>query len=656
MRLEADLDCTSSFADALPCIIWTADANGLLTYVNKPWSEYTGVSVEQSLGQTWGPLVHSDDQDRLSREWAAATLARIEYVAEARIRRASDSVYRWHLIRAIPLIDDAGNVRKYFGTTVDIDAQKRAERLSSRILDGSDDSIVVVDDDGRIVSINDRGRAMLEVNAEQPLEGSWWLSLWDGVDRVAARRSLKTARDGETAKFSGLLRTFLTKKPRWYDIVMTPLRDEDGRADHMLATMRDVTERVRGEQALRLIADVSLTLAGSLEYRDMLERIAYLTVDSFADYCVLDLLDENGFLNRVAWAHNDEQLRAGLANDKTTPIDDVRPHPAATVARTGRSMLVATVTEEFLDTFSAGPRHAEQLRLLDIGSMMIVPIEGRSGPAGALVFSTDRRNGRRYTNSDLAVAEEIGRRVGLAVEHAQTYERERHVAQTLQRAMLPASLPVHARLAFDATYVAGRREALVGGDWYDAFVVGEASMLLSIGDVCGSGLQAAVEMGAVRQAVRVLAQLETSPRAILNAVDRSLRGDRPDVIVTAFLGILDTRTLEFTYASAGHPPPLLRHADGTIEEVTFTDLPLGMRDGHGSLDRTIALEPGDLLVLYTDGLTESTRNFEEGERRLRAALATEDVALADHPASVLHDVVLFDGAHDDVAILTVRIA
>ena len=101
---------------------------------------------------------------------------------------------------------------------------------------------------------------------------------------------------------------------------------------------------------------------------------------------------------------------------------------------------------------------------------------------------------------------------------------------------------------------------------------------MQLSDVGGSGFEAAITMGAVRQTIRGAAHVFPEPSAALDAADRALRSEQPDRIVTAFLGILDPLTLAFSYASAGHPPPLLRRGDGSLEELPAIDLPLGLRN------------------------------------------------------------------------------
>ncbi len=234
------------------------------------------------------------------------------------------------------------------------------------------------------------------------------------------------------------------------------------------------------------------------------------------------------------------------------------------------------------------------------------------------------------------------------------YEAERRITERLQEAALPQELPRIPGLALNAYYHAGQDEARIGGDWYDALRLPDGRVIITVGDVSGSGLDAAVAMGAVRQVLRGVAQIHPDPAMMLDAAHRTLQADDPDRIVTAFVAVLDPVTSELTYASAGHPRPLLRRRDADWAELSATGLPLGVPMKGEYVTETVAM-PGDaMLVLYTDGLTEATHDLAAGEQRLRDALRDPGVLASENVARAIHDAVLAEGARDDVAIFTVR--
>ncbi len=236
------------------------------------------------------------------------------------------------------------------------------------------------------------------------------------------------------------------------------------------------------------------------------------------------------------------------------------------------------------------------------------------------------------------------------------YQRAQHVATTLQEALLPQRLPVLPGIVFDGVYAPGRVEAQVGGDWYDALRLADGRVLITIGDVSGSGLQAAIIMAAMREVIRGVSQVYADPATMIDAADRTLKSEHPDQLVTAAVAIFDPVARTLSYCSAGHPPPLMRDADGTIVELAARGLPLGLRARDEAPPQTVNVPDGATILFYTDGLIESTQDIIEGERRLHAAFADPGIALGPRPARALHDELLRDGAHDDVALLAVRLA
>jgi PAS domain S-box-containing protein len=234
-------------------------------------------------------------------------------------------------------------------------------------------------------------------------------------------------------------------------------------------------------------------------------------------------------------------------------------------------------------------------------------------------------------------------------------ERERKWSTTFQRAVLPNTLPAVRGCIFDAVYEPGLGEAQVGGDWYDAVHLADGRVLVSIGDVAGNGLEAAVVVGVARQVMRGISQLHADPMLILDAADRALCLEYPGVYVSAWVALIDLVTHTITYASAGHPPPLLVSGAGSVRELDdATTLLIGFREDHRGQPSTVALAQGDTLVLYTDGVTEAGRDVLAGTQSLIEAAARYAPGPAPHPANAIRHQVIPDGSLDDVALLVVR--
>jgi PAS domain S-box-containing protein len=239
-------------------------------------------------------------------------------------------------------------------------------------------------------------------------------------------------------------------------------------------------------------------------------------------------------------------------------------------------------------------------------------------------------------------------------DHEAAYQHERTWSTTFQQAVLPSGLPDVLGLLFDALYEPGALDAQVGGDWYDAVRLLDGRVLITVGDVTGRGLQAAVVVGVVRQIMRGIAQLHADPALVLDAADRALTLEYPEVYVTAWVGIVDLAKRTLIYSSAGHPPAFLSNARGMVRELGNPALPIGLREGVRGEISSIELTDGDTLVLYTDGLTEATRDVILGHERVRQAVAKLGGLPWTQPARFIREAVVPDGSVDDIAILTMR--
>jgi len=436
---------------------------------------------------------------------------------------------------------------------------------------------------------------------------------------------------------------------RWFLTRATPVRDHNGTVVKWYGSNTDIDETRRAARTMRVFADIGEALSESLELQATLAAVMHIIVPDWADWAFIDLLDDAGN-PRVAAIYHDDPQKSVMLNSQIGRIYR-QPNRSDNAGLDGGYYHAATyedaakiVLPDVLTIFAK----------VGFRSIRVVPLVVGAVVRGALVLCmSDSRRG--FEALDVPFFQELARRIVPAINNAESYERERRVAQTFQKAALPASLPQVDGYRFNAIYEAGRSEALVGGDWYDAFALLDGRIVISIGDVAGSGLQAAVIMASVRQTIRGVAQVHADPELMLESADRALRTENPNSFVTAFVGVIDPVSQSMRYKSAGHPPPLLRHSDGSIEECAGVGPPLGLRMDDEGESRRIDLPPGSVLTLYTDGLIESTHDIDEGCRRTYEALRDDTVALSADPAQALHDRVLLEGARDDVAILTVTI-
>jgi serine phosphatase RsbU (regulator of sigma subunit)/CheY-like chemotaxis protein len=286
---------------------------------------------------------------------------------------------------------------------------------------------------------------------------------------------------------------------------------------------------------------------------------------------------------------------------------------------------------------------------------LAVPVMGRTGRRLGVVQVSDKIDGE-FTDSDEVVLVQLAQLAAVAIENAERFEQEHRIAETLQHSLLPEILPQLPGLELAARYVPGGLGTQVGGDWYDVFDLGPGRVALTVGDVVGRGPQAAAVMGQLRTAIRAYAMRNLAPAALMESLDRLLEGLNASTMATALYLVLDQEAGTVEMVSAGHPAPLLVEPGRPGSFVTMDPHPpLGVNLDAPWPSTTLAVEPGSLLVLYTDGLVEERgRSIEDGLRRLAKVVgngAADIHALCD---TILNRMGAQDKG-DDVALLLARI-
>ncbi len=510
--------------------------------------------------------------------------------------------------------------------------------------------VMVADESRRLVYVNRHYEAYTGV-APQDLEAKWREVIHpDDLPAIDAARA-----GGEAYEVEYRMRRASDGAYRWHFARCLKVPGEPSET-RWLATALDIDDRKRAEEALRFIEKAGSRLAQSLDLETTFATILDLVVPEFGDWASITQRDESGSTKTIAVRHRDP-AKAQVARE-ILGVDYFKASHAwgtAEVYRAAEPQLVSAVTRDDV-TEAVLERYVPVFEVLGFGSLIALPIFGGDGVIGTLNIVSEGER-RVYTAADLPPLTELTRRAGFAIENARLYQREHRVASVLQAAALPRTLPVVPGFHFDGYYRAGRQEALIGGDWYDALVVAGGNVVVSVGDVAGSGLAAAVLMGNMRQLIRGAAHVYANPMMMFDVADRTLSSEHEESMVTAFVGVIDPARRTMLYASAGHLPALLRTPDGQITELDAPGAPLGFRSMAPSESKTAMLPAGSCLLLYTDGLVEWSRNIDAGERLLRQRFAEACGSGSASPAKDLVDRVLPDsGASDDVAVLMVTIA
>jgi serine phosphatase RsbU (regulator of sigma subunit) len=413
----------------------------------------------------------------------------------------------------------------------------------------------------------------------------------------------------------------------------------------------------RDQERLTLLVRAGDIFHQSLDVAETLNNVARLAIESFADICIFDLIDERSdrlFVTAAVSRDPDHaDTLAGVGN--VLYIEEFGVHPVVRVTQTGTPFFLPRIDEETLLAHAASRRHEHYMRRLGYRSKIVVPVVAQDRIFGALTFV--RTKGRiEFDKRDLTFAVELGRRAGLAVANAKQYHREQYVAETLQRSLLPQRLPSREGIELSAHYRPGSTESAIGGDWYDAFENSNGEIVISIGDVTGKGVDAARLMVLMRQAIRVAALDFADPRRIADTCNRLLLSEGEERFVSAFIGVIDPETHTLRYVSAGHAPPLLRLPNRDVQRLQRPSPPLGAFWGTEFELHEQACPEHSMLVLYTDGVLEATRDVVFGEKMLEAVLSSDAVLHAANSAEFIERAIANVKPRDDIAILVVNFA
>ncbi|MCL3863167.1 SpoIIE family protein phosphatase [Actinotalea sp. K2] len=462
----------------------------------------------------------------------------------------------------------------------------------------------------------------------------------------------------------------------WNQVSISPVRDESGRVTHHVGIQVDVTGHMDHADAQQRSIDVERRARSGLT---LLAHVSDLLLDLDDPY----LLREIASLLRqemVAWAGFFVDDDAGLHPAVTLQTEHHRsrgdrpPQDVGDVGDPRRSP--PDPVRELLDGVADGPLDlsltdppvgptttwlVEHLRSRfvdapEISRVVVTVVPGRRRPFGLLVVAPHGGGAcADLAEDDRAVLSLVVRRVGMAVDNLRLYAREHLLAETLQRAMLPEQAEVD-DLDVWSYYAPSAGHAQVGGDWFDVLQISTDVVGLVIGDVVGHDVEAAAAMGQLRSVVRSYAFEVTVPGPVLERVDTLITGmriPRAASLVFATLSREDTGWL-LEYSRAGHLPPLVIR-DGEVVQLSGA---MGPMLGFGHEARSTAahhLEPGDVLLLYTDGL------IERRDRSLRDGLtALVDVSgrLGVQEAAGLGEELLSrlaNAPEDDVALVVVRV-
>lgn len=473
-------------------------------------------------------------------------------------------------------------------------------------------------------------------------------------------------------------------RPRVFNASYYPVRGADGETIGVGAVVADITERQRAQielaQALererearaaaeaaerraRFLAEASALLDASLDHETTLQNVARLIVSQMADWCGVDIVEAGGGFRSVAVAHVDpgKVEWARQISQRYPPAQD-GPTGVPNVIRTGEAELYPSISQEMLERAAVDAEHLELIRQLQLRSAMVVPMVARGRTLGAISIVA-AESGRTFGETDLALAEELARRAAMAVDNARLYTELSGIADTLQAELLPTEIPAIPGVDVAVRYRAAGELNRVGGDFYDVFGRGANEWAVVIGDVSGKGAPAAAVTALARYTLRTATVNAQTPSVALDALNEALLERRRDQefcsVALAFVTLRDNG-LDVKLSLGGHPKALIKRASGELEAFGTPGLLMGFVHDPPLADDDLRLEPGDTLLLYTDGVTDAAHDGDRfGDERLLALVRGLNPALhaSEMAETIEHTAVAHAELHpqDDMALVAVQV-
>ncbi|MFI6764790.1 SpoIIE family protein phosphatase [Streptomyces sp. NPDC050355] len=667
----------SGLLDLLGVAAVLLDAEGRIVLWSPQAEDLYGYPAEEALGEFAAQLLVKEQHwDLVLKEFAEVMETGKSWGGTFPVRH-KDGTARMVELRNMRLLDDRGDFYA-LGLGTDSPTLREVERdvaLSTRLISQSPIGLAILDTDLRYVAVNPALERMHGIPAKDHL-GRHYREIMTAskfaVPEAAMRKVLETGVPMvDQSTIVGRTPADPGHEHAW-SISLYRLDDPQGRVLGVADLVVDVTDRYQAateaaeaRRRLALIADGSARIGTTLEVGQTARELADVTVPELADVVTVDVLDSVLDEHRPASRAGPAVFRA-LAVKAAYPTEAVdavdRPGEIAAFdadrlatqcVRTGRPILISHTDDTDMARIARDDHAAELLTRAGVHSYMMAPLTARGHILGFLGLSR-ARNPLPFGEDDLALAAELASRAAVCIDNARTHQSVRAAAETLQRSLLPDHPPHRPGLQLASRYRPALATYEIGGDWYDVLPLDGNKTALVVGDVMGSGIDAAATMGRLRTATSAFADLDLDPAQVLQHLDRITSG-LEHYIATCVYATYDPHRGECHIATAGHLPPALVRSGRRPE---FLDLPTGTPLGVGGVPfetTTIDLRPDDQLVLYTDGLVETRHHaIDERLEALRQLLDAPDRTLEETCDRLLRELRRPDDP-DDVALLIARI-
>ncbi|MFH7596146.1 SpoIIE family protein phosphatase [Streptomyces racemochromogenes] len=668
---EAAVGYAGVLRELLPIALWREDADGRVVEWSLAAQELLGHRPEDILGRPGTAVLVPEANRTLADDLTRRVQAGETVVGTLPVRHRDGhrvAMEMW----IVPAADPRGRRGAMLIAVETSEVLRMRDSLAAyqSLFTQSPIGLATLGPDLRFLRVNDALARMNGVPAADHL-GRRLTEVVPGVNATALEATMRQVLEHGTAVLD-VRRTGRTPADPGHDHTWScsyaPLLDGGGRTLGLIASLIDITEGQRAQlEAERartrfaLLAEAGTRIGTTLDLGRTAQEIVDLLVPQLADSADVQLLEAvldpdethaaatHGLLRRLAATFPDPTApTARLAPGQTLQIPAGSVYERVIADGVPMNLYASDVPALITD-----PR-ADALRsyLSSLGSARMVPLVARGKVLGAVAV-TRLRSREPFDAEDCVLIDELVARAALNIDNARMYTTQRHAALTLQRSLTNSALPDVPGLRLTGRYLPASDHD-VGGDWYDVIQLPRGRTGLVIGDVMGHGIHAAAVMGQLRTAVRTLARHDVPPARMLRSLDAVVSDLGEDEMATCVYAVHDAAAGDCVIARAGHPPPAVVSPDGTVAFLRGSSgTPLGT-GGRAFRTETVALPPGSLLALYTDGLIEARgRDLDEGMERLARALGGPARPLEELCEGVLARL-LPAAPQDDVAVLLAR--
>ena len=679
--------------DAFPRAVVVSGADGEIVMWNRAAEELYGWREEEVLGRSTLELL----VPKADRELAAGIFSIVasgnSWRGDFTVERRDGTTIRVHSVNQ-PVLDSLGNLLALVGVSEDVTEQRvlerRAEDLATRLALALEAGGLGTWHWNMRTGETDWDSKVERLFGLQPggFDGTYetYVSLLHPDDAPDVLATVQEAVEKKSSYVVDHRVVWPDGSVHWLQGRGRAVLDDNGEVIGTMGCVADVTEQMQAllereeftsaalraaenervsRERIEFLGQINDALSTATSRAEVMHNVTRAAVPRLGDWCAIFVLpDPDAVVPDIDIAHSDPKMIA-YARDlgKRFPYDPSAPTGIPAVIRSGRSEFFPEIDNEVIEQSGATEEARDVVQSLALRSSIAVPLMKRGRVLGAIQF-VNVESSRRYTIDDLGLAQAAAARIASSLEYIRLNEHQRMIATTLQASLLPAKLPQIAGVDIAVRYWATGEGTVVGGDFYDVFQIDDDHWAVVIGDVCGTGPSAAALTGLARHTIRASAWHGADHEQVLWNVNHAVLQSGQETFCTALYGTLTRSTSGYMLqiASGGHPLAILRRAAGGTETIGEPGTLLGAFADAQSVSTSVALAPGDTLLLYTDGITDVAPPYDLGTDALRdlfetsCASADSAAEVADRLGGEVSAILPLADRNDDIALLVVRIA